>query len=291
MAAYRSTGTINIASKDGAAWSVTIPKPSGLTAGDYMVAIIGTSSNDAVQSVSGWTSLGSQLQGTDARLTLYGKTADSSDASATDFTFAVHSGNGTTNDGMGGCIVAISGTQPVTSTSFLDFGTDADGGTMTYTGGITPSVADSILIMATFGQGSVAGTVSNYAIATDNPTWTERFDDTEAVGTSDYIMAVATAPRSQTTATGDFTLDYSTTGYGSAGALIAVLEAQSTTQTPAVITATATVQAPTVSAGATVSPAVITATSSVQAPTVSFPVDDWINQTKNSTSWTNETKN
>lgn len=291
MAAYRSSSTTNIATRDGAAWSVTITKPSGLTAGDYMVAIIGTSSNTSVQDVSGWTTLGSQLNGADTRLTVYGKTADSSDASATDFTFAVHSGNGGANDGMGGCLIAISGTQPVTTTSFIDFGTsNGASATHTYTGGITPTVADSILIMGTWGQGSASRTISNYAIATDNPTWTERMDDTEAVGTNDYVIGVATAPRSQTTATGDFSLDYSSTGDDSSGVLLAVLEAQSVTVSPTVITTTASVQAPTVTGGATVTPTVITMQGTVQAPAVATADPEWVNTDKNTASWFNTDK-
>lgn len=285
MAAYRSIGTTAIATRDGAAWSVTITKPSGLTAGDYMVAIIGTSSGNAVEAISGWTLLGEQANGGDARLIVYGKTADSSDASASDFTFAVHTGNGSSNDGMGGALIAISGTQPLTNGAFIDFGT-SNGTNHTYTGGITPTVANSILIMAMWGHGSTPATVSNYAITTDNPTWTERFDDAEAVGTSDYLFAVATAPRTEVTATGNFTLD-STQSYDTAGVLLAVLEAQNVTASPAVITMTATVQGPSVSGGATVSTTVITMTATVQAPTVTTSLPTWSNTDKSSSSWTN----
>lgn len=291
MAAYRSSATTNIVSKDGAAWSITITKPSGLTAGDYMVAIIGTSSDSSVQDVSGWTTLGSQLNGADARLTVYGKVADSSDAAASNFTFAVHSGNGAANDGMGGCLIAISGTAPVATTSFIDFGTSGGASaTHTYSGGITPTVADSILIMGTWGHGSASRTISNYAIATDNPTWTERMDDTEPVGTSYYVIGVATAPRSQTTATGDFSLDYSSTGDDSVGVLLAVLETQSVTVSPSVISTAMNIVAPTVAGGATVTPTVVTMAGSVQAPTVAVQDAKYNNQDKTSASWVNQDK-
>ena len=285
--AFRSVATTNIADRDGGAWSVTITKPTGLTAGDYMVAIIGTSTNASSQAVSGWTLLGEQQNGVDTRIIVYGKVADSADASASDFTFAVHSGNGGSEDGMGGCLIAVSGTSPVTSSVFIDFGTGNAGAT-TYSGGITPSLA-SLLIMGAWGQGSASTTVDSYAIATDNPTWTERMDDTEALGTSDYTLAVATAPRTETTATGDFSLTFSNS-MNSAGVLLAVLEMQNASVSPAVVSLVGTIQAPAVSGGATVSPAVVTMSASVIDPTVTTPANKWTNPDKNSASWTNPDK-
>lgn len=277
--AFRSVATTNIVQNDGSSWAVTITKPSGLTAGDYMVAIIGTSTNATAEAISEWTFLGDQQNGVDARLLVYGKTASSADAAATDFTFTPHTGNGGSNDGKGGCLIAISGTAPVTDSSLIDFGT-ANADASTYSGGITPPVA-SILVMAAWGQNGSATTVSAYAVATDDPTWTERMDDTEPSGTSDYVLGVATAPRTAVTATGDFSLTFSASAQ-SAGVLLAIIESTNVTVSPAVVTAIATIPAPAVTAGATVSPAVITATASVQAPTVTTPASKWVNPDKSS---------
>lgn len=63
------------------------------------------------------------------------------------------------------------------------------------------------------------------------------------------------------------------------------------TDTTTPVTMSMSVQAVTVTGGATVSPAVITMTLSIQSPTVSVPANAWTNDSKNTGSWSNDTKN
>lgn len=290
--AYRSHNNTGFTSKDGAAWTVTITKPTGLTAGDYMVAVVfAVDQTGTVQSVSGWTLLGSVQAQSNKTIAVYGKVADSADASATNFSFTVFTGTGVANSYIAGTLIACSGTQPISEAAFFDAGTDTDNSSATqvYTGGITPPVADNVLVMATLASGVVT-TVSGYAITTNDPTWTERHD-TNVNDTNDYTLGVATAPRSQITATGDFQVTYGTGTPPSIGVLVAVIEQQNASVSPAVVEATTEVQAPTVSAGANVSPSVVEATANVIAPTVSAGNAKWNNADKSAaSSFTNTDK-
>lgn len=293
--AFQSVATTNLTNIDGSAKSITITKPTGLAAGDLLVAVIGMTIAEAQGTITGWTSIGSVSDGSggDETLYVYSKTADSTDASATNFTFLIAGGNGAANDYIGGALLRISGTSPVASVALFDNGNHTAGGTThTYSGGVSPLSADQLLVMGVFGRhtGGAGVTVSNYAVATSNPTWTERFENSVNSAT-DYTIAVATAPRAESTATGDFSADFNASVGDSVGILFAVIEAQNVTVSPAVITMTTTVHAPTIIGSANVSPAVITMTATVQAPTVTTAASEWINTTKSSSgSITNTSK-
>lgn len=292
--AYRSHASTNIASIDGAAKTVVITKPSGLTAGDWMVAVIGISINETYNTPSGWTKLGQQTQTNDGCLVVYAKIADSADAAATNFTFTLQTGNGGSQDVITGCLVCGTGTAPVLSADFIDFGTDTDGGsTLTFTGGVNPIVADSFLIMGVMAGANTGGgsqTLSNYTIVTSNPTWTERMDNAFNQ-TDDYNFAVATAPRTESTATGNFSADSSGSPGNGVGVLLAIIETQNVTVSPTVISSVLSIQAPSVTGTATVSPAVIGITATVQAPTVTTQAPKWVNPNKStSPSWVNPNK-
>lgn len=299
--AFGSVSTGAFASTDGTAWTITLTKPASLAAGDMMVAVIGVTEAEAGEAVSGWTKIGNISQGTNLALIVYAKTADAGDVAASNFTFVPRTGNGSTNDYICGSLLRLTGTSPIASATYFGTGTDEDkGATHTYAGTNFPvpiPVADSVLVVATLGiEIDVVGvtTVSNYAIATDNPTWTERFD-TNINDTTDFVFAVATAPRAAITSTGNLTMDYATTGYRSAGILLAVIEQVNVTVSPAVIvmgnSVATMIQAPAVTGDANVSPAVITAASAVQAPTVTVANAKWSNTSKSSApSWANTAK-
>lgn len=291
--AYRSHASTNLTSIDGSDARVTITKPTGLTAGDWMVAIIGVTATFS-DTPSGWTKVGeiNGSGGADECLRVYTKIADASDAAASDFTFDLGN-NGTTNDYIGGCLICGTGTSPVLSSVFFASAQDSDGGTTnSYAAGVSPLVADALFFMGVFARHTVGSgvTTSNYAIATSNPTWTERMDNS-VNDSADYTLAVATAPRAESTATGNFSADFSSSVGDSVGVLFAVIEATNVTVSPSVISVTASVQAPTVSGGATVSPAAISITASVQAPTVTTAAPDWTNVDKSAApSWVNPDK-
>lgn len=282
--AYRSHNNVGFTTTSGGARTITITKPTGLTAGDYMVAMIMVVDGiGTAEAVSGWTLLGGTTSQSNKQIIVYGKTATAGDVAATNFTFLVISGNGDSNDYIAGTLIACSGTAPISQAVFLGAGEDIDNSSATqvYTGPITPTVADSVLIMGSLASGVVTN-VSGYAIATDDPTWTERHD-TSVNDSNDYTLGIATAPRTAVTSTGDFQVTYGTGTPPSIGVLLAVIETQSVTASPAVVTMTATVQAPTVTAGANISTTVITMTVSVQAPTVTTAAPDWANIDKSST--------
>lgn len=276
---YQSVATTAFATSN----NITIAKPSGLAVGDLMIAIVevlGIGDNLSITG-TGWTqSTGS----TSYDFEILYKTATSGDVAASDFTFAT--------DGSKFCAGAIvriengAGTDMTVGTLF----NAGSSSTPTYTTGITPTEANALLLFFTFANGTFGtATVSDYAITTSNPSWTESYD-LAGDDTVDGVMAMAYATRPETTGTGNFSCIYSTS-VSSGGLLISVPEKIDVTVSPAVISVVASVQAPSVSADANVTVAsTLSVTASVQAPTVSMPVDTWTNQDKNSSTWTNQSK-
>ena len=285
---YRSIATGAFTDMNGAAPSITITKPTGLTAGDYMVAIIGFVDADrgTGDAISGWTLL-EAINNSNCSLYVYGKTADAGDAAASNFTFAIDTGTGGANDYIVGGLIAISGTAPISNAVFVNSGSDSDGGTTNvFANTITPTVADSILIMGVLGQhtGGAGVTTSNYAVATDNPTWTERYDTT-VNDTTDYTFAIATGPRSAVTATGNSQADFSSATTFGAGVVIAVLETTNVTVNPSVISLVGSVQSPSVTGSATVTIASpVSLTANIVAPTVTVSDAKWSTTNKSNTS-------
>lgn len=279
---YESIASAAFASFDGAAKTVTITKPSGLAAGDTMLGVVGWNglSTSDVDTPSGWTLVtgaGADSGTTTVayRLQIYAKVANSSDAAASNFSFNCNGGaNGAANQSGGGFLFRFSGSYVPTI-----FDSDTGTGTsITYTGGVTPTVADNILVMAAFGH-TVDSSVSSYAIVTNNPTWTERGDINGTTAT----LAVATGPRAEITATGDYSLTFANSST-TAASLICLQSQQNVTASPSVIAVTASIQAPSITGGANVTPSVITASASIQTPTISTAAPDWLNTDKSHTS-------
>lgn len=305
-ATYQSIATTNLAGtgNSSTAHSLVVTKPTGLTAGDFMVALVGTSNSadittattgsDAVMAAAGWTKIGQSLktdQTPDACIAVYSKYATAGDAAASNFTLFDMAGGVT--DNFGGAIIRFSSDSSADAT-FADFDTteDTNPTTVTVTGGVDPTVADNILVMLGMigsSDGSNALSISNYAVTTDNPTWTERFDSARNTDGDSNCIFIATAPRSATTATGNYTFDVAGDGAGDviygAVCLLAVQTPTSVTVSPAVITMTLSVQAPSIVGDANVSPSVITMTASIQAPTVTTAANPWAETSKTATSW------
>lgn len=272
---FSSTGFVG----DG---SAVVTKPSGLVAGDVMIVTLCSASSSAtIDSPSGWTLLASGSPETGTVYAVYYKVADSSDVAASDFTFTFT--NGGTNTEYGS-IVALSDS----AVDFVtDTGTSANAGAV-YTGGITPPQASSFLYMIGI-SGSQAHPVDSYNVTTSNPTWTERDEKNTSVE-NDATVAIASAIRTEATATGDFGMTWNIAN-NSIGVLIGVGTAIDSTQNPSVITKTATINAPTVSGDANISPSVVSKTASVQAPTVTTEDGKWSNKAKSSApSYTNKAK-
>lgn len=267
--------------------SCVITKPSGLAEGDLMVAVLGNTVGDFAN--ADWTSILVGLpESGNTRMETFYKIADADDVAASNFTFTCSSGSNA------GFILRITGhnaSSPVLAGSLTDNVTNDQ--TPTYNDmSVTPSYANSLLIYPIFiyGGNTAGQGISGYAIATDNPTWTERGEIINSAGGT--AIAVATATRSAITATGNATavLDDNDGDENSIAEMIVINPIQDATITPLVIDIVASVQAPTIKVGVVLTPSVVTITTSIQAPSVKIRTE-WANQDKSSApTWANQDK-
>ncbi len=268
---YESTGLGAWAASS----SATITKPTGLSVGDLMIAVVYGETGTITQK-SGWTEV-SQANNQITYSVQY-RVADSADVAASNFVF-----NCGASGVSGGMIARVTGASTSFTTGTLSL--DTASGTHTWEQPITPS-ANSLIFMVVGGE--FAETVSGYAIVTSNPTWTERADQ-NTTSPRNRMAAVATAIRPEATSTGNFSASIA----GStdiSGFLFSVAPQVSVSVSPAVIDATMSIQAPAVTGGATTSPAVVDLTASIQAPTVTAGANDWTNDSKNTSVWVNDSK-
>lgn len=225
--AYQSIGTVAWAS----ASTIAIPKPSGLSVGDLMVAISYCYDASSNTCPAGWTQIQYNNVVSDLSLLTAWKIATSDDVSASTFTF----GTATTAI-RSGSILRFNGNHATTPISASNNAVPAFGGLLnpTFAMTVTPS-ANNILIFVTEQVGDgYTGAVSNYAIATDNPTWTEIRDDGSTSGSDGWASIAVSSVRSQTSATGDSSV---TGGYNAyhpdwLGHLIAIAPAPTSTNYP-----------------------------------------------------------
>lgn len=278
MATVASFNTAN----PGNASSITVTKPSGLAVGDLMIFHYGYNDGvDTADTISGWTHEVNSYGGSNKTGIQY-KIADSGDVAASNFTVSF---TGIVGNPLAGLLRITDYVSSGLLNENKDTGANSDN---TLSMAVTPSYPNSLILM--FIHSSEGGAISNYAIATDNPSWSEQYDIQNG---SSSGLACASATRTQTTSTGDSSFT-SSSGSGTEdyfGILVAIETPASVTVSPTVVDITTSVQSPTVSGGATVSPTVVSATTSVVAPTVSFPQDDWTNQSKSSAdTWTNQSK-
>lgn len=280
MAAYGSSST-NAVTTGG---SCTVTKPSGLAAGDLMVAFVSTGQSSANDTPSGWSSILSNIGDPGLYLDVFVKVASSGDAAASDFTFTHSSGSAA----MQVVLYRITGTFTSSANVYAkviqqpsEVATDI----MRASTGITPSVASSLLIMHfhTVCSDSDNNSFSNYALETDNPTWTERHDIQDAGSSNVIRIGSATATRSATTDTGYFQAEVGSgnvSGLGNA-ALLAIADTQNGTPTINVIDATLAIQSPATTGGSQVTIAnPVTISSSIPSATAAASDSPWTNTDK-----------
>ena len=189
---------------------ISITKPTSTADGDLLIAHFGImvrnySIGFKMSTLSGWTEINYTQNGKQSSHVFY-KVAGASEPSTYDWGFD----DGTSNvDGaVTGAIYRITGQGSVGSIQ-----SSFKAGFSPWDVTLTPTFADSLILMlvtANDGSADKTGSVSGYAIATDNPTWTERYDvngnmDTHFGGgdPSQTLIAGATASRTEQTATGD----------------------------------------------------------------------------------------
>lgn len=273
--AYESVQTSNSGSN-----SVTVTKPVSLAVGDLMVAHIASSNASGTtisgHTLSGWTQIAtieSAPGGNDHRATALYKFATSGDVAAYNFTFST----GVSAESTAGAVYRFSGAALVSGAIDEDPTSTAN---HTFTNTLTPTYANCIMLFLASCENAGGTSFSSYAITTNNPTWTERYDIANTAASGDTTLAGATASRPEVTATGNSTVDTGATVSATVGIIVAVYPIVDVTVSPTVVTISSAVQAPAVSGGANVSTSVISMSSSVQAPTVSSPASDWRNPDK-----------
>ena len=174
--------------------SVVIPKPTGLTVGDLMVAQLSVWgwATGVVNTLSGWTLVAGRSV-TGGFVSVQYKIADSGDVSASDFTFTTDTGR------IAGSIMRVTGNTPTGSfdTYASDFNTVASGSQINLSAAITPEYNGSLVVMTLWaGDGNAGvGSMSSYT-STPSMTWTETYSYGEDAGTQDGIGAGAYAIQS-----------------------------------------------------------------------------------------------
>lgn len=272
--------------------TITVTKPTGLDVGDLMVVHLSRSDNDQnsrTWSLAGWTTA-TDTQGNDTGIGSSGiaalyKIADSSDVAAANFTFTVSSAA----DLIAGVIYRISGhsiSAPINASSGVFVNNDE---TPSLANTITPTFADCLLLMLVhhYAGSSTIKVTSDYAIATDNPTWTEAYDNHNS---TTLTIAGAYANRPQTTATGNssFVSDGDATT-DCASLIIAIKPLQDVNITADVLNVTVSLPAPTVQTGVNVSVGVLNVTIGINAPVVQT-LREYTNPDKNTSTWLNQDK-
>ena len=265
--------------------TLTITKPSSLAAGDMMVAMLINRGGPQWDTPSGWTAKGT-VNVSNQYMACFAKVASAGDAAATDFSFTF-SGGGTRESV--GILVRLTGTftdaSNVTgSTTDTDATPDANDNFVFSNTSLSP-IANAFLVAAAGSEATNASTTTacTISVATSNPTWTERAFQGQPNG-DDVVISLSTASRPETTDIGATTADFNSTGNLSNGTciVVAVHETANASVSPAVVTLTGAVQAPTVAGDANVSPSVVTMTGTIQAPTVTTGSPKWSNTDKSS---------
>jgi hypothetical protein len=274
--------------------TVTVTKPTGLAAGNLMVAFVSTFNNDSIgytlNTPSGWTGGITDVVASDGanRGTVGAvyKIADSSDAAASNFSFTV---NGGTADLIAGVMYRITGNS-ATVLNASNGDQAANTASPSIAAGITPSIADCLLLQhwASISGSSTTKSFSSYAIATSNPTWTEGYDD---AGGTTLSVGGAYANRPETTATGNVSVSIAggDGGQDNAMMILAIKPSVAVTVTPTVLSIATSIIAPTIKLGFRFAASVLAVGVNFIAPTIKL-VTGWDNDAKSSTTWTNDNK-
>lgn len=270
------------------ATSVTITKPTGLTAGDLMVAVIASISTE-VDGLAGFT-VRAQSNATGTGITLLEKIADAGDVAASDFTFSA-----TGAGDIAGAIIRATGGTAVPF-DFAD-GEEAlnqspDVATFAFSVSDTPDQNGSLLVMGIMGFGTdVVGDIATYTINGSNPTWTEVCDFSKDIGSTDPIFGVAYAIQTTAAAITSYQATVSTVKDDWAGVFAAFTPLINASTSPAVVTMAANIIAPAATGTAVTSPAVVGLTASINAPSATGDSPKWVNPDKSTApTWVNPDK-
>lgn len=275
-------GTIQTNTANGG--NLTITKPTSLAAGDLMLAWLFAEDSGSAFTAAGWSAVSNIADAGSRGATILAKVADSTDAAAANFTF--------TNPGneAGGALMRITGssftgTQNIVASAGQNSATT---NTPSYTG-ITTRVNNDLVLILLANSAQAIVTASAYAVANNNPTWTEQADFNINF-TEDGSLQVASATYATAGATGNFTatLSSSTTTFGY---ILSISETQNGSGT----------NAPHLTSPTFFSAAASSGTSGTNALFATSPTffdangdgttgTDWTNLNKPSTTWNNPNK-
>lgn len=280
--------------------AITITKPTGLTEGDLMVAVLfsdgetATPGTGETMTATGWTNESNTTYNAGGIIWFLYKTATASDVSASNFTFTSNF-DGTGDQKIGGCILRIDGqaeeTLEQSTGGFTNNATD----TAISVGGLslTPSYPDSLLIIALAGLNTEGGgsSISGYAIDSPNPSWTERIDISSATG-NDSVLGVATTNINTTPQITTLSGTIDTTQQDDHYAAILVIPPLvNASVTLDALTMGAAMQAPSPTGDANVTIDSLSIGAAVQEPDMTQATPKWPNKDKSSNaSFTNKTK-
>lgn len=215
MATIQSYNTAN----PGNGSSVTVTKPTGLAVGDLMIAHYAYGdATDTMGTLSGWTHEvnNESAGGTSIKTGIQWKIADSGDVAASNFTFSL---SGASNSP----IVALIRIDGYVSTDLLNNAGELIGnsGSPSYNNTVTPiSPSSLMLFFITAGNPGATPNISNYAMTTDNPTWSELYQVDVA---SSHCISLGYATRTATTATGNSSATITGSGsQDSYGAMVSI---------------------------------------------------------------------
>lgn len=272
--AYQSVQVAEVSSGT----SIVVTKPVGLAVGDLMVAhlgyglgVAGTLTLNAFASFTLFTSVGNPTAASGVKTLIYYKIADAGDVAAANFTF-------TTAETLSGT-VAISrwtGHDATTPLSISSTASSNSASSLAPTT-ITPVNGNSMIYIA--GQNRENLPSGSYSIATDNPTWTEIYDN--EAGSTGFYTAGAYAYRPESTATGAGNITMA-----SAGVMAAIMFFINVSPSTSTTTETITVSDTFTSGVAVTTTESLTLSDSETADKAYL----WNNTAKSSSTWINEDK-
>lgn len=259
----------------------TVGAPSGTAVGDLLIThITGDSNGATITAPSGWTHItGNTGAGAPQNYTggIYWRIATVADVGGSyvwsttgDMALAVHR------------ITGADLTTPINTSATVQGGSALQTGTLS--GGVTPSVTSTLLMMfSTFANSSDTNTA--VAVANSNPTWTAAAGEgNNSANIRDWYGNYAPS-----TTTGNATATFSPSNTGWALALVAIAPAQPVTVNVAVFGSAFSMVAPGIVKS--MIQAVFGSLFSILTPATSDTASSkWTNQAKHSASWTDTPK-
>jgi hypothetical protein len=174
-----------------------VTAPTGIQVGDLLVCFAGGKQNDPTfLSITDFTYLDGITTGGESLVVLY-KVAVTADTTASDYSVASSDAEVT-----GAVMLRITGWS--TNDTLTNKATQSVSNGVFTTLDLTPTVANSLILFAAFEYTAAGGAIGGYAIATNNPSWTEAQEVAPAFSIGG--LGVAYAVRPEITATGDFSI-------------------------------------------------------------------------------------